>query len=141
MLDKTEVLETCVLHRVFHILPQCIQQITQPSQNRCTQIQYRFAVISEAPSTLAGGSWSKNIVLSVQEVLVHLISYYTRWVKTSWTYSICPSIYDSDTFTFMIHACRIVISVSDPGGSISFLTAGSVSMKKIILWPEEKKRL
>ena len=26
-------------------------QITQPSQPRCTQLQYRFAVISEAPST------------------------------------------------------------------------------------------
>ena len=27
-----------------------IQQITQPSQCRCTQLQYRFALISEAPS-------------------------------------------------------------------------------------------
>ena len=27
-----------------------ILQITQPSQYRCTQLQYRFAVISEAPS-------------------------------------------------------------------------------------------
>jgi len=25
-------------------------QITQPSQYRCTQLQYRFAVISDAPS-------------------------------------------------------------------------------------------
>ena len=29
-----------------------IQQITQPSPYRCTQLQYRFAVISEAPSML-----------------------------------------------------------------------------------------
>ena len=29
---------------------QYILQITQPSQYRCTQLQYRFAVISEAPS-------------------------------------------------------------------------------------------
>jgi len=27
-----------------------ILQITQPFQYRCTQLQYRFAVISEAPS-------------------------------------------------------------------------------------------
>ena len=33
---------------VFHILPQ----IWQPSQYRCTQLQYIFAVISEAPSTM-----------------------------------------------------------------------------------------
>ena len=30
-----------------------ILQITQPSQYRCTQLQYRFAVITEAPSMLA----------------------------------------------------------------------------------------
>ena len=29
-------------------------QISQPSQYRCTQLQYRFAVISEAPSMLYG---------------------------------------------------------------------------------------
>ena len=37
---------------VFYKLPQIyILQITQPFQCRCTHLQYRFAVISEAPST------------------------------------------------------------------------------------------
>ena len=35
----------CFIHYRKYIL-----QITQPSQYRCTQLQYRFAVISEAPS-------------------------------------------------------------------------------------------
>ena len=34
-----------------------ILQITQPSQYRYTQLQYRFAVISEAPSTYMGRTW------------------------------------------------------------------------------------
>ena len=38
---------------MFHLLPQIyILQITQLSQYKCTQLQYSFAVISEAPSTV-----------------------------------------------------------------------------------------
>ena len=36
---------TCFIYYRKYIL-----QITQPSKYRCTQLQYRFAVISEAPS-------------------------------------------------------------------------------------------
>ena len=36
---------------MFHILPQTFTA-NQPSQYRCTQLQYRFVVISEAPIKL-----------------------------------------------------------------------------------------
>ena len=40
-----------VLHVSYITANVCILKITQTSQYRCMQLQYRFAVISEAPST------------------------------------------------------------------------------------------
>ena len=45
-----------------------ILQITRPSQNKYTKLQYRFAVISEAPSIL-----HLKLLLYVQEVMTQFI--------------------------------------------------------------------
>ena len=46
---------------VFHILPQIYMEITQPSQYRYTQLQYRFAVFFEALSTYVMLAWRHTV--------------------------------------------------------------------------------
>ena len=62
-----------------------ILQITQPSQYRCTQLQYRFTVISEAPSTL---SHSKSKLQSrsnytIEKYILQRIVWGLRYTKLS----------------------------------------------------------
>ena len=45
-----------------------ILQITQPSQYRCTQLQYRFAEISETPSISPAVNVKGSIILLQQKI-------------------------------------------------------------------------
>ena len=73
-----------------------ILQITQPSQYRCTQLQYSFAVISEAPRSrqkglfhltllLMKGCALKNVLLILRRFFEHagLIQFETNGLKRS----------------------------------------------------------
>ena len=67
-LRSWQVLPYIIYYRKF------ILQITQPSQYRCTQLQYRCAVISEAPSTF------------LRSAAIHMgIAFYVcLWVSKTW---------------------------------------------------------
>ena len=60
---------------------KCILQITQPSQYRCTQLQYRFAVISAAPSDIFCCEFALAGILSVPEITTNLLKYRFRLLK------------------------------------------------------------
>ena len=58
----------------------------QPSKYRCTQLQYRFAVISEAPSTYLGsGTYENAKLMDVQKVFSIFIYNIQLTMKTN-----CP---------------------------------------------------
>ena len=58
---------TCILHYTVRFLyyRKFDLKIAQPSQYRYTQLQYRFAVISEAPSTLCNTIYDIYLCTSV----------------------------------------------------------------------------
>ena len=58
MLQFHPIFTIDMIYWVPQKLPQIyILQITQPSQYRCTQLRYRFVVISEAPSIITVFYW------------------------------------------------------------------------------------
>ena len=66
-----------------------ILQIPQPSQYGCTQLQYRFAVISEAPSnitTMAYALADTNIHLYMQYVHIIVNVRQGRFVSGMWSF-------------------------------------------------------
>ena len=67
-----------------------VLQITQPSQNGCTQLQYRFAVISEAPSNITTMAYVldyTNIHLHVQYVHIIVNVEQGRFLSGIWSFS------------------------------------------------------
>ena len=73
-----------------------ILQITQPSQYRCTQLQYRFAVIFEAPSTLTPLR-PHVVVVSCGPIDPELVQNQPRCINASISLSVYLQIIDRNS--------------------------------------------
>ena len=72
------LMERGIVSECFIYYRKSILQITQPSQYRCTQLQYKFAVISEAPSWSAynGTAWYAKSKLMLLQLICKIIYIY-----------------------------------------------------------------